>query len=270
MSKISDNLWEKTELQAMGLSIDESDLYLLLIKSGPLSVLSASSQLDIPRTTIYRIYQELTEKGLVLPSDGRRGLKLQALPPSVFEELLHQRQADIDAHRQSLPALLGALTNMAGGNLLGSRVVYYQGVEGLKQVNLNSLEAQDEVLVYGVVQMSAFMSDESAEEIRAEIARRQIKTRQLTHLRTFSAWTKTDFPKFLEFRYVDPAELRMQFEMLIYNDVLCAYSYSDGEAFCVEIHSPDLVGMQKQLFNFVWARAQPMRRAGPGGAMRLS
>jgi len=37
------------------------------------------------------------------------------------------------------------------------------------------------------------------------------------------------------------------------------YTYEKKDIFCVEIYNKDLADMQKQLFDFLWEKAIPMR-----------
>ena len=65
--------------------------------------------------------------------------------------------------------------------------------------------------------------------------------------------------KYDKFRYVSPTDLKINFEVLIYNDVYATYTYKGDEIFCVEIYNPQLAEMQKQLFDFIWSGAKKMQ-----------
>ena len=69
---------------------------------------------------------------------------------------------------------------------------------------------------------------------------------------------------------MSPKLLTMKFEVLIYNDVYAMYQYGRGEEFCVEIYNPELATMQKQLFDYVWQTAQPMKKIGTHGEAKIA
>ena len=75
--------------------------------------------------------------------------------------------------------------------------------------------------------------------------------------------------QFSQYRYIDPKKLTIEFEVLIYNNVYATYTYHNDAIFAVEIYNSQLAAMQKQLFDFVWNQAQPMRFIDARGATEL-
>lgn len=255
-------------LEQFGLAKQEARIYLFLLESGPKSALEVSRKLGIGRTKVYRMSEKLHQKGLVNGKIDEQGLKFEPLSYRQLEVLAKQKEVEAQTLKNEIPELFGALANIAGAER--SRVVYYTGIEGLKQVTLNSLETRDELLIFETKDMSAFLDYGYAEKVREEFVRRKVKIRELTNQKSFSGWTKVVdmVKKYWTCRYIDPKQLEMKFELLVYNDVYSLYSYRGDDIFCVEVRSKQLAQMQRQMFDFLWTHSRKMKVVSDeGGAV---
>jgi predicted DNA-binding transcriptional regulator len=257
-------------LEQLGLDSQEAEIYLYLVKNDNSSALDISRGLHLGRTTVYRILDRLQARGLVNQLTGELGLKFQTTAIENLDLLVLQKEQEVAALRRSVPALISQLDVIQAAKQQGSKVVYYKGEEGLKQVTWNSLQAK-ELLTYEVEIMESFLDEEFAEKMRLEYALRKIKIRELTNWNYFAPYTKhEELPnKWWQARYIPEAELKIEFEILIYNDVYAMYSYKDGEIFCVEIYNAQLAQMQRNLFEIIWKSAKPLKIIGPGGEAKV-
>ena len=258
-------------LEQLGLDDQEAGIYLYLLKNGTSSALVVSRGLSLGRTTVYRILDRLQRRGLINQLSGELGLKFETTPAQNIDMLVLQKEQEAASLRRSAPMLINQLEELQVAKQSDSKVIYYTGEEGLKQVTWNSLQAK-ELLTIEVEIMESFLDHEFAEKVRQEMITRKIHTRELTNLKRFPAWTKhQEMPdKYWEVRYVPTDELKVEFEILIYNDVYAMYSYKDGEIFCVEIHNPQLAAMQRNMFEYIWRTAKPLQIIGKGGEAELS
>lgn len=255
------------KLQLFGLSQDESQIYFLLCKSDDLSALQIHRKISIPRSRVYRKLDKLIHKGLVLETICARGKKFRAASCDRLELILLEKQNNIDALKQSLPQLTHQLNVYSKGKKSDSDVLYYSGVEGLKQITWNSLKANEELLIYELASsMNPFSGIDFAEKVRQEFFSRGIITKQLTNLKKFGAFTKVQeyVDDCMKARYISPKKLKIDFEILIYNDTIASYTYRTGDIFGVEVKNDQLAKMHKQLFDFVWKQARKMT-VGKGG-----
>ena len=72
-----------------------------------------------------------------------------------------------------------------------------------------------------------------------------------------------------ECRYLDPKELDMNIEIVVYNNTVVMYQFKSKEIFCVEISNEDLAKTMKNLFDFVWLRARKMKKTDARGSVKL-
>lgn len=269
MSDQTDNLINL--VKPYGLSDEEVKVYLYLLAHGYLGALELSRQLHLGRTKVYRLFDLLQTKGLVEIKLDERGMKFGATHPSKLEQLVGQKQAQVSALSQALPRLVSQLTALLPHQQQHSKVLYYQGISGLEQINFNITRADKILRVFEVSHMSDFLSNDFAENIRRRLVNNQILTRDITNQKQFGEYTQVYemVEKYSQYRYLDPKKLKIGFEVLIYNDVYATYTYDSEEIFCVEIYNSQLAQMQKQIFDFIWSQACPMRYTSRGGAARV-
>jgi len=261
-------------LEQFGLTQDQGRVYLVLLEQGYLSALMISRKVRLARTKVYRVLDKLVEEKLVVQKLDDRGLKFGANSPRQLELILAQREHELLSMKESLPMVVGELSNLAGkAEREGSAVLYYHGVEGLKQVTYNSTQAKKgKLLIYEVgTDMSKFLDQKYSEEMRRELVKNRIYVRQLTNYKKIDPYTQVveHTRLYWEARYVEGMKLPIKFETLIYDDVVAMYSVKKGDMFCVEIHNEDLAEMQRQVFEYIWAGARRMEAFADGGGVRV-
>ncbi len=259
-------------IKPFGLSTDESKVYLYVLAHGFSSALVLSRQLSIARTKVYRLIDKLKTKGLIEQKLDDRGMRFGAADPAIFQEMTQAQEKISQAMRQHVPELTQHLRALAHSRSLDSKVLYYEGIEGLKQVSYNITKAKEVLRVFEVSRMSHFLPPEFAEDIRRKLVEQKITTLDLTNHPKLPGYTDVAqmIAQYSRYRYIDPEKLAIEFEVLIYNDVYATYTYQNDTIFAVEIYDPALAAMQKQLFDFVWQHAQPMRFTDARGAVELA
>jgi len=260
-------------LQDYGLDEIEVKIYLFLLANASKTALQISRDLKLARTKVYRTLDKLLEKNLAVTELQSAGMRFLAESPTQLSLLLNQRATDLDKLKNSHSNLLSELETLAGHyQQAGSEVKYYTGMNGLRQVTLNSLAAKRQLLIFELNQdMSKLVDYDLAEDARREFAAKKTTIFQLTNLAKILPYTEVSalIENYWKVRYLNPKDFKIEFEVLIYNDIYALYTYDRGEAFCVEIHNPHLAKMQRQLFKFAWKQAKPMKILDGFGAAEL-
>lgn len=260
-------------LSEYGLSTEEAQIYLFLLENRSKSALEISRELKLSRTKVYRVLDKLLDKKLAVKELQTAGLHFLAESPEQLDLLLKKQAQRLETLEHKHSSLMQELKALGGKyRSSNSEVRYYTGLDGLKQVTQNSLAAKKQLLIYELNQdMSKFIDYDFAESIRTELVKRKITTFQLTNLTEILPYTEVSglVRDFWKVRHVSEKEFQIKFEVLIYNHVYALYTYERGEAFCVEIHNPYLAEMQRQLFRFIWKRAQAMEILETTGHAKL-
>jgi sugar-specific transcriptional regulator TrmB len=270
MSDQTDNLLSL--IKPYGLSDEEGRVYLFLLEHGSSTALAVSRKLKIGRTKIYRLIDKLQDKQLVVTQIKERGMSFVANHPGKFEQLITEKKTKLKALETSLPNLITHLQSITSTSSQESKVLVLHGVEGLKQVSWNALRAKNFLRVYEMEHISDFLPTNFSEEFRQELVNKKVTVKDLTNKTHFEGYTQVKdlITTYSQVRHLDPNLIKIQFEVLIYNDVYATYTYKEKEIFCVEIHNHQLVQMQKQLFDFIWAQAKPMRYLDDTGKCEMA
>ena len=264
MSGRTDNIVKS--LTSFGLESEESEIYLLLLQKGVMTALVISRETNLSRTKVYRILDKLISKNMVTIRLDDHGKKFEANSYSELEMLLAQKEAELGRLKGELPYIFNQLALITNRSAVGSKVLYYSGADGLKQITWNSLKATEPLRIFEISSMSEFMDQSYAEKMREEFVSHQIKVRQITNKKHLSAYTNnSELVKLMEYRYLDPKEMEIVFEVLIYDNVVAIYNFTDEDKFGIEIYNEKLAKTQKQLFDFVWSKAKKMRKIGERG-----
>lgn len=270
MSEKTDNTI--TLLTQFGVTDSEATIYLEILSGRGDTALSISRSTKLARTKVYRILDNLLAKKLIVTRVGERGMRFVATPPSQLDFLISDREYELSTLKQSLPLLQSSLTQLSSSMWPAkSQVLYYNGLEGLKQVTYNSLKAKEELLTYELSTMNAFLNEKEAEALRERFVANKIHIRTLTNATKIGGYTDVTelVEKYWDIRHLTPDEKPFQFEILIYNDVYCMYRYVGDEIFCVEIYSQEHADMQRQLFEHIWGSAQKFKILDSHGAAEL-
>lgn len=269
MSDITDTIISL--LSSLNVTESEAKIYLALVEGRGHTALALSRTTGIARTRTYRLLTRLVASKLVVTRVGSRGQEYVATPPEQLDSLLLDAEHALASLKQTLPQLQDSLRHLGQQGSKSSQVLYYQGLEGLKQVTYNSLRAKGELLTYEIGNLDSFLTHSEAEQLRHRFVANKIHTRTLTNQVEIAAWTDVVamVSTYWQIRHLSPTAAPFQFEILIYNDVYCMYRYHKPDVFCVEIHSQELADMQRQLFEYLWAGARQFKVLDEKGSAQV-
>jgi len=245
------------QLQQFGLTSQESRVYLNLLQHSPQTVLSLSRQLPINRTTLYRLLQHLNQLGLVTEQLDHQTTRYSASPPEKLSLVLQNRQIELDTLQQTLTSLLPTLQQIPQASTSPTQVLYYKGIEGLKQILYNTLSTTTEVVGYGYLDWNHLAGHKYAEFIRQEYVNRHIKSREiLNELSPGFTPNQPYLQQTYSHRLIPTSQLTITHDTYIYNDTTAFYYLYNNEYFGLEIHNSEITHTQQQIFNLLWSLAK--------------
>lgn len=248
-------------LVSLGLGEKEAAAYLTLLRQGELTPLELSRETKINRTTLYRVLEELEERGLVKKALGYKTTSYQASPPEAIRAMLSQREAELGELQEAVGPLITQLTQLQEEQVSPTKVFYYHGRQGLRQLLWNTLSAKDEVVGLGYADWNAGVGRRFAEKIRAEYVSRGLRGRELLNEgfidKKFSFTDNREYvKKYYEHRVIPKKTMVINYDTYIYNDVFAFYHIFQGELFGVEIHNAEIARTEKQIFEILWKMAK--------------
>lgn len=249
-------------LASFGLSSQEQEVYVALLKQTPATPLVLARATGINRTTLYRLLEALSEKGLIEEVVNYKSKSYRAAPPKQLDLLIMKKEAEVENLREELPKLVSTLNQVSPPPSSPTRVLYFKGIQGLRQLLYNTLRAKDEVIGYGYGSWNDGVGKRFAEKLRQEYVDLHIKARELLNVvdptgsfSSVSGYVNGVYRS----RTISPNKLRITHDTYIYNGVFAFYHAIGGQLFGVEIHNEAIAATQKQIFEILWKLAKSIK-----------
>ncbi|MEI6690741.1 MAG: helix-turn-helix domain-containing protein [bacterium] len=242
-----------TYLQTLGVEREMAEVYLLLIKTGPQTALQLSRETKLSRTSMYRLLERMQSAGLVEMRTEENTTKAEAAPLSQIARMVEQKKMNTEEVVAKWPETEKILQNLAGVQQPETKVLYYRGVDGIKQMVWNVLRAKSEVVGYTYRDLAEFIGEPYMQEFAGEFVRRNLRMRDVYGSSyKQSEKIKYDWGGNIESRAVTNLTLEIDHQMDIYDDVVSFYNWYEGEVFGIEVYNPKVAKLQRQLFELAW------------------
>ncbi|HYD34703.1 MAG TPA: helix-turn-helix domain-containing protein [Vitreimonas sp.] len=238
-------------------------VYLELLKTNWITVLELSRKLNIKRTSLYRLIEELLSKGIVEKQLDDKTTFYRAADPQSLDQMIDEQRQKLAVMQQGLELLTPQLQLLRNQTNNSTSVRFYRGLHGLKTLEWKMVEeANIEMLVFGTGEWDLLVGHEFAEKIRTERVNQNIHIRELLNPDKFTLindqgqadWTNNReliLNHYLH-RQIDPSIFHITNEILIFPQRLILLSLGEDEPIGIELSSPHLSQMMRQLFEVVW------------------
>lgn len=246
----------------LDLEPEMADLYLTLHAYGPQTITGLARLAKVERTKVYRLLEKLTSNNLVEVESQYKRVILHAAPIMNLQILLSQREQEVRNLQDELHRFHNKLNNTPHHHL--TRVQFYRGEEGNKQMFWNQTKATNEMLciLYETMQTKTNLAF-FERWVRKCNARGQ-KFRGLVgdhFLESLQSWYATHSNERLEHwesRYLPPDVYPITHSSITYDDVLGYYNWRDGEIFGVELYNEEVAAAHRQTFEILWKQGVPI------------
>ncbi len=245
----------------LGFEPEIADLYLALHAHGPQTISELSRTSKVERTRIYRLIDKLLESNLIeVESHYKRGV-IKAAPIANLHIVISQKEQELKGLQDELELIQQVLARNSLSNP-ATRVQFYQGPEGYKQMLWNETKAKTEVasILYENMQVKTkgkFLERWMAESNKNDVHYRAIGGKHF--LDSQKAWYSAhdnESLKHWQFRYMPPSTFPITHSVDIYDAVVAYYNWKEGEIFGIEIHNADIAETQRRFFEMLWQLGQ--------------
>lgn len=257
-------------LAQFGLSSREQEAYILLNRRGWSTVLELARVGRIKRTTLYRVLEGLTQKGLLQTQIDDKTTYYNTADAKQFESLVIAEETQAKKLRLSYEKLSQQLNLLNTFSQKGeTNVKFFRGINGLKHLEWKRCEQpKTEILIYDSGDnWYKTLGQDFAESIRQEIVIQQIQVYELGNPPTTSNidntgkcnWTNnlTYVKHHYHHRLVPSKQLLLNQDIYISGkNLVHIHGYRDGDIFGIEIVSPAYATFMRQQFIFQWNQAK--------------
>lgn len=245
----------------LGFEPEIADIYLALHSHGPQTMSELSRSSKVERTRIYRLIDRLLESSLIeVEAHYKRGI-IKAAPIANLHILIAQKEQDLKGLQDELELIEQVLAR----NSLSSpatRVQFYQGIEGIRQMQWNLFRAKKDIksIMHRPMQDvtgSAFFKRWAERWNEGDWSCHLIYSEQFLQLSNqWHAKNSDAAVKAHTARIIDAHVFPITFAMDVYDDVVAYYNWRDNEVFGVEIYNKDIAKAQSTFFDMLWPQAR--------------
>ncbi|HKU18278.1 MAG TPA: helix-turn-helix domain-containing protein [Candidatus Saccharimonadales bacterium] len=258
---LTDTVAIRSYFAKLGLESEIADMYLALHAHGPQTISELSRNSKVERTRIYRLLDRLLESNLIeVETHYKRGI-IKPAPIANLHILISKREQELKHLQDELELIQQVLAR----NSLSSpatRVQFYQGPEGYKQMLWNETKAKTEVvsILYENIQVRTkgkFLerwmaaSNKNGVHYRAVVSKRFLQTDK-----EWYAHHDNERLKHWQWRYLPDSVMPITHSIDVYDDVVAFYNWKDGEIFGIEIYNKEIASAQRYFFAMLWDKAE--------------
>jgi len=233
-------------LKKIGLSEKEAKIYLAVLELGETSIQRISNKSGIKRTTVYDILDYLKQKGLISTIKKNKKVFFYAEGPEALQEDLEEKQNIL---KHAMPELL-SLANLIDKK---PKTKYYEGLEGIKEVYLDTLNYPDQ-------QMFSFVAEEAFYKFDEDFLNKHYHPKRLKKkiwLNEIASddpatrkYQKTDTQHLRKTKLLSSEKFPLDVSINVYKNKIGIMSFEEEIGLIIE--SPKLYITLKSLFEFMW------------------
>ena len=242
------------ELINLGLTKEESKVYLSVVELGGAFVSSIARRAKVNRSTCYHTLDNLVKKGLVSSYQKGKVLHFVAEDPKRFQQIAEEK---MERAKELIPQLQALTSTLA----FKPKIRFFEGVEGVKSVFEDILNTGDEVLGYTNVKGLGELIPEYFRQFCHKKIKRNIKTRYIAPAVPEGVdmideyYPKKYDPNLLEILMVNPTEFNFQNEIAIYGNKVAIISLNPDELIGLIIEGKTFSESMKSFFDLAWLGA---------------
>lgn len=243
-----------------------ADLYLTLNAYGPQTISELARNADIERTRVYRLLDIMNDLHLCETEIHYKRSVIKPAPAENLQILIARREQELRDLKEEFNDIQKAIKTKKAMTSPATRVQFYRGDAGLKQMFWNETRSQTEnvSILYESMQMhtrSVFF-----ERWVRKCNERKMKFRSvvsdhfLESLRTWYSVHQNERLDHWEGRYVPNSTFNVTHSMVVYNDVVSYYNWKAGEIFGIEVYNQELADAQRHFFELIWDKGEPLTK----------
>lgn len=265
---LTDSSAVRSYFAKLGLEPEIADIYLALHSFGPQTISELSRNAKVERTRIYRLIDKLLESNLIeVETHYRRGI-IKAAPIANLHILISQREQEL----KSLQDELELIQQVLARNSLSSpatRVQFYQGREGIRQMLWNELNAKSEIVGYNYRILEEGTGKKFMQNWTEEFEKRGLTCRLITGDDFATSWSEGQKSfgegtgeriKGMQYHCISPKDFKITHSCDVYDNVVAYYHWKDNEIFGIETYNQEIADTQRQFFEMIWKKSKPEER----------
>lgn len=236
-------------LVSLGFSHNEVKVYLTNLTMGEATAAEVAKVACLPRTYVYDLLRNLTEKGLATSVIRRNKIRYTSVNPQRIKRIFSQKLSNLEA-------ILPSLANIYQRGAHQTKVRFFEGREGILAIHQELLEAK-QIDVFGEDQEWVTNFPDWQDHV-SKVVKSKIKVRELARQIPQTVEYNNLYTPLQEMRFT-PQEWSFECNVLMWGNKVAFISHSN-EMHGVIIESAPIVNTLRATFNIMWALAEPIQK----------
>jgi sugar-specific transcriptional regulator TrmB len=258
----------KSELEKVGLSKNQAEIYLMLVNRGALRVQEIAKLSGVARSSVYESIKRLYELGIAEEIIDNNHKKIKPYSIGIIKHGLDDQVSYIQKLQTDLADLEKNIQIASAATQANSTTIrYYKGRSGARQIFWNSLRAKSTAYIYSDYGRSRYVGMKFYESFVAESLRRGIKEKVLMNMdpdtwESIKRFNYTGSPiartRIEDLRFLEKEDFIIRGDTLIYDNIYAQVYLKNVEISGFEIESQQFADSQRALYKILWRMAQPL------------
>jgi len=228
-------------LENLGLTKNESRVYLALIETGPTKAGLLTRKTRIHRRNVYDAIERLIQKGLISYIKENNTRIYSAVNPARLLEIIREKEENVKTAIPELESKFNAIQTK-------KETVFFRGKQALKSVFDDQIKEGKEILILGACPSAKDIIKYYFPRFDAERKRKNIKVKAI-----FTSKIKEKIPlaeiKYLSTQFNSPSATN------IYGDKVAIILWTD-EPLAILINQKEIADSYRDYFNILWKLAK--------------
>lgn len=247
---------ETKALEHIGLTKNESLVYLALLQRGTSRTGDILKQSHLNSGKIYEILESLKAKGLVSESVINNVKHFTAAPPLQLLEYLERRKAELEKDEENIKGVLPELEKLRTVSIKEVKAVTYTGFRGIKTAvdeAFQALKPGENIVAVGITALkdekySNFWKQWSLMRIAKRVRVRYIFSERSDYMKAFK---KMKYTETRVLTAITPSAVD-----IFGKDKVLLFNYAEP-ASCILIYDKNIATSFRQFFEQLWTLAKP-------------
>jgi len=236
---------------SLGLTGNETKIYLTLLKIGSATAGVITSRSGIHRRNVYDAVERLMKKGLVSSVIINNKKYFQAEEPERFISLIDEKKSLLEEQRNIVKEIIPSLKPIQNQSL--QTVKFFKGKEGLKSVYEDILKTGKNYIGYGPGEQVEVILGGYIKHYVKKRLRKKLQARLIFEDSARGKWftkNKLLYVKYLPDNYSSHAALR------IYGNKVALILFSEDEPLAIVIENKSIADGYRKYFEILWNSAE--------------
>ena len=240
------------KLRSLGLSDNESKVYLAMLELGPSPVMEIARKAEINRPTAYAQIETLKKKGLVsTQTKGKKQLYI-AESPEHLEFVIDRQLSEIKNKKDEFQNILPELLNLYATSGSRPQVRFFEGKEGILRMQEIVLKSNtDEILAVASLDQIFNLFPSHVNNYSNKRVDKGIRSRLIYTYSKGPTLKDNDEKMLRTSKFVSEEMMPLSGDLSIYGDSV-AISALTGKISGIIIDHPEIAKSFKSFFELIW------------------